>query len=80
MCGCQLVCEALASLGGNRGDVLTPHLTPVLKLVQKLTVEAPLNAHKTKLMVSSFFIHQHVKHVSKTTLFSFFTLLSFMIH
>lgn len=59
VCGCQLVCEALASLGGSRGDVLTPHLTPVLKLVQKLTLEAPLNAHKTKLMVSLFLILGH---------------------
>ncbi|XP_050722010.1 integrator complex subunit 7-like [Eriocheir sinensis] len=51
VCSCQLVCETLASLGGSR-DVLTPHLPPVLKLVQKLTLEAPLNAHKTKLMVT----------------------------
>lgn len=57
VCSCQLVCEALASLGGSRGDVLTPHLPPVLKLVQKLTLEAPLSAHKTKLMVSLLLIH-----------------------
>ncbi|KAK3880532.1 hypothetical protein Pcinc_014980 [Petrolisthes cinctipes] len=52
VCGCQLVCEALASLGGSRSDVLTPHLPPILKLMQKLTIDAPLNIHKTKLMVT----------------------------
>lgn len=51
VCGCQLVCEALASLSASRPQVLTPHLAPVLKLIQNYTLEAPLNAHKTKLMV-----------------------------
>ncbi|XP_063608036.1 integrator complex subunit 7-like [Penaeus indicus] len=50
VCGCQLVCEALASLGGSRADVLAPHLPPILKLIQKFTHDAPLNTHKTKLM------------------------------
>lgn len=47
------MCEALASLGGSRADVLTPHLPPILKLIQKFTHDAPLNTHKTKLMVGT---------------------------
>lgn len=67
MCGCQLVCEALASLGGSRADVLAPHLLPILKLIQKFTHDAPLNTHKTKLMVSTrgnFLKSEYVKDIS----------------
>ncbi|XP_064093034.1 integrator complex subunit 7-like [Macrobrachium nipponense] len=52
VCGCQLICEALASLGGTHGDVLTPHLVTILKFIQKYTHEAPLSSHKTKLLVT----------------------------
>ncbi|XP_071531436.1 integrator complex subunit 7 isoform X2 [Panulirus ornatus] len=62
VCGCQLVCEAMASLGGSRGEILTPHLTPILKLIQKFTLEAPLNVHKTKLMVTLVTLVMQVFH------------------
>ncbi|KAK7075353.1 hypothetical protein SK128_022949, partial [Halocaridina rubra] len=62
VCGCQLVCEALASLGGSHGEILNPHLPTILKFIQKFTLEAPLDSHKTKLLVTLVTLVMQVFH------------------